>query len=289
MGALTILNAINTPVTAVLILIFFVEFCSLRNLAVVLFYGGDTDIGKKHLPGHSIFRPGLDIVKLRCPSTYIMPIWTVVVLFTLVAWQTVPDTSYPILGENLAKCDKRNKLAYQAELVNACEIARNHRDVAGALMVMTFAFFFLHSIITYFRVRKRITVAKWPTLIICEIAKTITAAFFLAGALSFKDTGETTAGSAFFVSMCIVFMCLITITLGRIVALNKIKKSPGGLTSANFNAQYFGTDPKCPFATWVFPWEKKMESASKTSRFEGQNDMALKNVKNPVGTDVEAI
>jgi hypothetical protein len=224
MSGLNFLNTINTPVSVALLVTFFAT----------------VKLGKKS------FRPGLKIVTRHCPSLYIMPIWVFVVIFTFVAWQTVPDTKY----EGLT-CD-----GSIPKIMEKCETARLHKAYAEGLMVMAFAFFIFHIVMTYYRVGKGITIAKWPALIICETAKTVTASFFLVGALSFKDTGETTAGSTFFVSIIIVFSCLLTITLGRLVTLIQVANSPGGLTSTNFNSKYFGTDPKCPFATWACCCEK---------------------------------
>ena len=57
-------------------------------------------------------------------------------------------------------------------------------------------------------------------------------------------------------SLCIVFTALIAVSLLRIAAVIKIAGSPEGLTAEGFNSEYFGTDRKCPFATWVACGEK---------------------------------
>ena len=110
---------------------------------------------------------------------------------------------------------------------------------------------------TYFRLGKGITIAKWPALVICETSKAVTAFLFLLGAQSFVDSGETTQSSLFFVSIAIVFAALMAISLGRIVALITVGRTAEGLTSTNFNSTYFGTDAKCPFASWACCCESK--------------------------------
>jgi len=228
-SAFVTLSSINQPLTFALLFLFFLSI----------------GLGKKSC------RPGLTITKRLCPSLVIMPIWTIVVLFTFVALGTVPDTKY-------ADSEACNMDPMPEPSKNECQTRSLHTAYAGGLMAMGPFFLIAHLAMTYFRVGKGVTVAKWPALVICEISKAVTGVLFLLGALSFVGTGETTQSSAFFVSICIVFAALMTISLGRIIALTNVAMTEG-LTSTNFNSTYFGTDPKCPFATWACCCEKKSD------------------------------
>merc|ERR1711865_945199 len=68
-SAFVTLSSINQPLTFALLFLFFLSI----------------GLGKKSC------RPGLTITKRLCPSLVIMPIWTIVVLFTFVALGTMPD------------------------------------------------------------------------------------------------------------------------------------------------------------------------------------------------------
>merc|ERR1712028_272307 len=210
-SAFVTLSSINQPLTFALLFLFFLSI----------------GLGKKSC------RPGLTITKRLCPSLVIMPIWTIVVLFTFVALGTVPDTKY-------ADSEACNMDPMPEPSKNECQTRSLHTAYAGGLMAMGPFFLIAHLAMTYFRV-----------------SKGVTGVLFLLGALSFVGTGETTQSSAFFVSICIVFAALMTISLGRIIALTNVAMTEG-LTSTNFNSTYFGTDPKCPFATWACCCEKKV-------------------------------
>jgi len=231
-AAFTTLSSLNQPLTFGLLFFFFLTIW----------------LGKKN------FRPGLTITKRRCPSLFIMPIWTIVVLFTFVALFTLPDTTGPdyTKSEEICKQDQADDTVKEI-----CNTRSLHIAYAGSVMAMAPFFLIAHLIMTYFRLGKGITIAKWPALVICETSKAVTAFLFLLGAQSFVDSGETTQSSPFFVSMAIVFAALMTISLGRIVALITVGRTAEGLSSTNFNSTYFGTDAKCPFASWECCCETK--------------------------------
>jgi hypothetical protein len=254
-SAFIALSAINQPLTFGLLFLFFISIW----------------LGKKSC------RPGLSITNRLSPSLVIMPIWTIVVAFTFVALFTVPDTKYPE-SEAVCKDFKDGTLTKEGQMLvkDACETRRLHIAYAGGLMAMAPFFLIAHLIMTFFRVGKGVTIAKWPALMICEISKFVTALLFLVGAQSFVGTGEAAQGSIFFVSISIVFAALMAITLGRIVALVKVARTTEGLTSTNFNSTYFGTDSKCPFATWACCCEKKQE----TENNKGVDEMESNPVQN---------
>ena len=213
-------------------------------LVLLLVYFGSMWLGRQSC------RPGLFIVNRQCPSFRIMPLWTVVSFFSLVAWLGKPDLTG--ITALVKACVDKADPAY----VKTCANYALYPGFVGFVTAIAFSFVLVHSVMTYLRVKRGITIAKWPALLICEISKASFAALFLAGAQKFEADEIVTGGSTFYVSLCIVFTALIAVSLLRIAAVIKIAGSPEGLTAEGFNSEYFGTDRKCPFATWVACGEK---------------------------------
>ena len=106
-SAFVTLSSINQPLTFALLFLFFLSI----------------GLGKKSC------RPGLTITKRLCPSLVIMPIWTIVVLFTFVALGTVPDTKY-------ADSEACNMDPMPEPSKNECQTRSLHTAYAGGLMAM---------------------------------------------------------------------------------------------------------------------------------------------------------
>jgi len=85
--------------------------------------------------------------------------------------------------------------------------------------------------------------------VVCEICKAISIGAILAGAVNMVDAGEATTGSSFFVAIILLVLASTGATLGRVIVAIKLVLSSEGLTTTNFNSEYFGTaDPNCPIA-----------------------------------------
>merc|ERR1711871_1630101 len=134
-------------------------------------------------------RPFLKIQRYASPSLLICPLWLVAVVCLWIATATVPD-----------------------RLNNGTATATNEAFL-GQVPRLAVGMSILHSIMTCVRLGCGLTVAKWPALVMCETAKGITVAMFLAGVLSLRDAGDTSDGTVFFIAVCVAVAALLAVSL----------------------------------------------------------------------------
>jgi len=179
-------------------------------------------------------RPGLPIVQLACPSTFIQIGWVLMATCFFVSWSLSPDVA---------------------------EGSDDEVFVSG-LLSRGIIFAALHSIVlSPVRLLLRKTTSKWSGVAICECAKGVTIAGVLSGIVSMVDSGTTSSQSPFFAFIVLLLIVLISVSVARLGVMVKVALGPGGLTAANFNSVYFGTDIDCPFTPYLFAYEKKRGAA----------------------------
>ena len=197
-------------------------------------------------------RPGLPIVKLACPSTFIQVAWVLMAICFFVSWALSPDV----------------------------EEDSDDKAFVSGLLSRGITFAALHSIVlTPVRLIIGKTTSKWSGIAICECAKGVTIAGVLAGIVSMVDSGTTSTHSAFFVVIVLLLIILVSVSVARLGVLIKVARSPGGITAAKFDSEYFGTDIRCPFTPYMSSHEKK-QGAPKRVALEIQATAAEVNVMN---------
>lgn len=175
-------------------------------------------------------RPGLTIVKLDCPSTFIQLAWVLMATCFFVSWALSPDVEEGSDDEVFVK----------------------------GLLSRGIIFAALHSIVlSPIRLILRKTTSKWSGIAICECAKAVTIAGVLAGIVSMVNSGTTSTQSPFFAFIVLLLIILVSVSVARLGVMVKVARSPGGLTIAKFESEYFGTDISCPFTPYMHSCEKK--------------------------------